>query len=87
MFDYLRKFNNETSEHSEKKPARDLISDENSVVKAEIQTALSICRITELQNCYQSQPSRVPSNVLVHQAPPGLGRAHVLIRGVYYPYP
>jgi hypothetical protein len=42
LFDYLRKFNNETSEHSEIKPARSILRDEKSVVKAEIQTALSI---------------------------------------------
>jgi hypothetical protein len=44
LFDYLRKFNNETSEHSEIKPARDLLRDEMSVVKAEIHSALSIYR-------------------------------------------
>ncbi len=42
MFDYLRKFNNESHERSEIKPARDLLSDERPVTKAEIQTALSI---------------------------------------------
>jgi hypothetical protein len=42
LFDYIRKFNNESREPSEIKPARDLLCDEKSVVKAEIQTALNI---------------------------------------------
>jgi hypothetical protein len=44
LFDYLRKFNNESREHSKIKPARDLLRDEKSVVKAEIRSALSISR-------------------------------------------
>jgi hypothetical protein len=42
LFDYLRKFNNESSELSEIKPARNILRDEKFVVKAEIHSALSI---------------------------------------------
>jgi hypothetical protein len=42
LFDYLKKFNNESSERSEIKPARYILRDEKSWVKAEIQTAPSI---------------------------------------------
>jgi hypothetical protein len=42
LFDYLRKFNNESRERNEIKPARYILGDEKLVVKAEIHPALSI---------------------------------------------